>query len=122
MCARADPLPDRVIVWTKVTPASRADPVVVSWEVASDKAFTQVAAKGNAVTSAEVDFTVKVDATGLNPATSYYYRFSAGSVLSPIGTTKTLPAANADVSSFKLGVVRCVDARSSCRFCLSYRT
>src|SRR4051812_35964295 len=65
--ASGDPLTDRVILWTRVTPPAGEDakPVDVRWLVATDPALTRVVRKGTARTSAERDFTVKVDAGGL---------------------------------------------------------
>ena len=63
--ASGDPLQDRVILWTRVTPpASGARPasIEVRWQVASDERLTQVVARGAAPAAAERDFTVKVDA------------------------------------------------------------
>jgi alkaline phosphatase D len=48
---------------------------------------------------------VKVDVTGLQPATTYFYRFKNGSVLSETGRTRTLPVGN--VQQVKLGVFSC---------------
>ena len=56
-------------------------------------------------TGAARDFTVKVDATGLEPGTTYYYRFESLGARSAIGRTRTLPAAG--VSRLRLGVVSC---------------
>jgi len=46
-------------------------------------------------TSSAVDFTVKIEATGLRPDTTYYYRFrhgdEAGGSVSPVGKFKTAP-------------------------------
>jgi alkaline phosphatase D len=55
----------------------------------------------------DVDFVIKVDATGLAPATVYYYRFFTGGASSPIGRTKTLPAADAEVETMSLATVSC---------------
>src|SRR5262245_41635605 len=102
--ASGDPLADRVILWTRVTPrGSRAQ--TVSWQLASDEKVTQVVARGELETGAARDFTVKVDATGLTPGTTYYYRFAANNEWSPIGRTRTLPREN--VSRIRLGVVSC---------------
>lgn len=92
--ASGDPLADRVILWTRVTPADPAasGPRRVDWLVAADPALTQVVAQGRAFTGAWRDFTVKVDVGGLAPANTYYYRFSHDGEASPIGRTRTLPA------------------------------
>jgi alkaline phosphatase D len=102
--ASGDPLADRVIIWTRVNLAD-SSPTSVQWEVASDPGFVTVVASGTAATSADQDFTVKVDATGLQPATSYWYRFKQGSETSGTGRTKTLPTGN--VSQLRLGVFCC---------------
>ena len=63
--------------------------------IARDPRMSRVVDRGSARTSAARDFTVKVDAAGLDPASTYYYRFAARRERSPIGRTRTLPAANA---------------------------
>jgi alkaline phosphatase D len=104
--ASGDPLTDRVILWTRVTSASPGT-LNLSWEVASDANFGAIVARGTASTGPEQDYTVKVDATGLLPASEYYYRFYVGSEPSPTGRTKTLPTGN--VSRMRLGVVSCTN-------------
>src|SRR5262245_5600294 len=92
--ASGDPLGDRVILWTRVTPPptrSATGPIDVAWQIASDEALTQIVARGTAAAAEEKDFTVKVDAGGLRPGRTYYYAFRAGNERSPIGRTKTLP-------------------------------
>ena len=44
--ASGDPLIDRVIIWTRVTPPNFA-PVNVSWELATDKNFTSIFKSGS---------------------------------------------------------------------------
>ncbi|HWI17173.1 MAG TPA: alkaline phosphatase D family protein [Vicinamibacterales bacterium] len=102
--ASGDPLGDRVILWTRVTPATTGAQRV-SWVVASDEKVTQIVARGEVETGAARDFTVKVDPTGLKPATTYYFRFSCAGEQSVVGRTKTLPTGN--VSRVRLGVVSC---------------
>jgi alkaline phosphatase D len=103
--ASGDPLADRVLLWTRVTPAAAARPVDVGWRVASDPAMARLVASGTIRTAADRDFTIKVDAGGLEPATTYYYRFDVGSARSTIGRTRTLPAAS--VPRVRLAVVSC---------------
>lgn len=55
----------------------------VSWTVAKDKAFSTIVAKGSTTASAASDHTVKADIRGLEPATDYWFRFSAGGTDSP---------------------------------------
>jgi alkaline phosphatase D len=102
--ASGDPLTDRVILWTRVTPES-AGRVRVGWEVSDDAGFANVVASGSGATDAEVDYTLKVDVTGLAPGATYYYRFTTGNRLSPVGRTRTLPAGAVAAASF--AVVSC---------------
>ncbi|MBI3049107.1 MAG: alkaline phosphatase D family protein [Acidobacteria bacterium] len=94
--ASGDPLADRVILWTRITSSDARAAVDVNWRIATDPALGQVVARGTAQARAERDFTVKVDAGGLQPGRPYYYAFEAGGERSPVGRTKTLPAGPAD--------------------------
>ncbi len=104
--ASGDPLADRVILWTRATP-DRSGRFVVDWEVARDVSFAQIVARGSVETSEQQDFTVKVDAVGLQPDSVYYYRFLHGSEISPVGRTRTLPVGS--VSEVKLTVLSCAN-------------
>ena len=75
------------------------------WTIAADPAFARTVASGTVRTAADRDFTVKVDAGGLEQATTYYYRFEAGRERSPIGRTRTLPGDG--VERLRLAVVSC---------------
>lgn len=104
--ASGDPLQDRVILWTRVLPGSgQPEPLSVQWQVASDQRFNNIAASGKTMTGPERDFTVKVDATGLEAGKTYFYRFIAEGVQSVIGRTRTLPSAG--VAQTRLTVVSC---------------
>ncbi|WP_190134311.1 alkaline phosphatase D family protein [Streptomyces longispororuber] len=118
--ASGDPLPDGVLLWTRVTPTPDAVPgsgkgpdVTVRWEVAEDKGFSRVVGRGATTARAASDHTVKADVRGLRPAATYYYRFSVGdadggsAVLSPVGRTRTAPAHDAAAPGVRFGVVSC---------------
>ena len=97
--ASGDPLADRVILWTRVTPpdGGASTPAVdVRWRIAGDPALAQPVAQGTVRTTGERDFTVKVDAGGLQPGRPYYYAFETGGERSPVGRTRTLPAGVVD--------------------------
>ena len=89
--ASGDPLADRVILWTRFEADADGAPLDVYWEVATDVAFAERVLAGWTTTSAERDYTVKVDAAGLAAGASYYYRFRALGHDSPIGRTRTAP-------------------------------
>jgi alkaline phosphatase D len=114
--ASGDPLPDSVLLWTRVTPSPDALPgsglgpdVSVGWEVAADAGFKKIVARGTAATGAARDHTVKVIAGRLAPGTSYWYRFTLGRSVSPVGRSRTAPAAGAPVDRLKFGVVSCAN-------------
>jgi len=91
--ASGDPLADRVILWTRVTPEAPG-PVEVAFRLARDPGLRDVVARGSTTTGAARDFTVKIDALGLEPGATYYYRFDALGASSPVGRTRTLPPAS----------------------------
>lgn len=103
--ASGDPMADRVILWTRVTPAVATGSATVSWQVARDAKFGQIVSRGETQTGAARDFTVKVDVPGLEPGTAYYYRFESLGARSALGRTRTLPRDG--VSRLRLGVVSC---------------
>jgi alkaline phosphatase D len=105
--ASGDPLHDRVILWTRVSGAAAHETVDVDWMIARDPGMSRVVGRGRARTSAARDFTVKVDATGLDPAATYYYRFAARREQSPVGRTRTLPLANAQ--RLKVALASCAN-------------
>ncbi|WP_411111268.1 alkaline phosphatase D family protein [Streptomyces sp. c-19] len=114
--ASGDPLPDGVLLWTRVTPTPEAVPgsglgpdVQVGWEMAEDRAFARVVASGTTTASAASDHTVKADVRGLRPATSYWFRFTADSVVSPAARTRTAPALDAAAPGVRFGVVSCAN-------------
>lgn len=102
--ASGDPLAERVVLWTRVTP-SRDEDVDLTWEISTDERFTTIAKTGRVLTNATRDFTAKVDVEGLTPGTVYWYRFSVGDTRSPVGRTRTLP--KGDVGQVKLAVFSC---------------
>ncbi|WP_371796412.1 alkaline phosphatase [Streptomyces sp. NBC_01718] len=120
--ASGDPLPDGILLWTRVTPTPDAVPgsgrgadTAVRWEVAEDKEFARIVAQGSTVARAASDHTVKADVRGLAPATTYWFRFSAGdggAVRSAAGRTRTAPALGAATPGARFGVVSCANWES----------
>ncbi|WP_351088914.1 alkaline phosphatase D family protein [Shewanella sp. S1-49-MNA-CIBAN-0167] len=104
--ASGDPATDAVILWTRVTPDVEGD-ITVSWQVATDSNFTQLVTNGQMVTTKDRDYTVKVDAVGLEAGQQYFYRFTAGDTVSEIGQTRTLPEGS--VASVTLAVMSCAN-------------
>ncbi|WP_218122392.1 alkaline phosphatase D family protein [Blastococcus aurantiacus] len=114
--ASGDPLPDAVVLWTRVTPRPGDDPgtgrgpvVDVTWEVAADAQFRRIVRSGTVRTGPDRDHTVKVDATRLTPGTWYWYRFRCQGSTSPVGRTRTAPAHSAATPRLRMAVVSCAN-------------
>ena len=114
--ASGDPTPGGVLLWTRVTPTADSIPgsgagpsVTIDWQVASDAAFSSVVRAGAVPTGPDRDHTVKVEVTGLAPATTYWYRFGLAGSWSPTGRTMTAPAAGDAISRLRMGVVSCAN-------------
>lgn len=103
--ASGDPLADRLIIWTRVTPERMDSRIRVKWEIAEDPHFTSIYKSDTTSTFASKDYTVKVDVDGLQPNHTYYYRFNAFGKNSITGRTKTTPVTVAD--SLRFAVVSC---------------
>ncbi|KAA5833508.1 alkaline phosphatase D family protein [Saccharopolyspora hirsuta] len=102
--ASGDPLPDGVVLWTRLAPKPTADDglggmpdkvVPVQWEVAEDEQFTKVVQSGEAQAAPELGHSVHVELEDLRPGAEYFYRFRAEGEISPVGRTRTAPAADA---------------------------
>lgn len=100
--ASGDPLPDGVILWTRFVGGDGR----IAWEISEDENFSRVAARGEAQASATSDFCAKVDARGLQPGRTYFYRFLSGSGPSLVGRTRTAPT---DPQSLSVGLVSCAN-------------
>jgi alkaline phosphatase D len=111
--ASGSPRPGSVVLWTRILPnpldARSAGPLpyTVRWEIAEDEAFRHVAAKGSTTALPELAHSVHVDANGLRPDRWYWYRFMLGDAVSPIGRTRTAPAANAMPASLRFAFASC---------------
>lgn len=104
--ASGDPTPDAVVLWTRVTPpSSNFGSIEVKWKIATDTAFLNTVNGGIFVTDSSRDYTVKVDATGLQPNTWYYYEFTALGKNSLTGRTKTTPSGG--VEQLRFAVMSC---------------
>ncbi|KAI1865129.1 hypothetical protein JX265_008176 [Neoarthrinium moseri] len=135
--ASGDPWPESVILWTRAAPSLASDqsnvtvegtaqlfnhdtgqyvvadpnPICVEWKVfqAGYSTESKAVSTGQAYTTSDIDYTVKVEATGLQPFTTYNYQFNicGTNITSPLGRTKTAPPADGDVSGIKFVVFSC---------------
>lgn len=106
--ASGDPLTNKVIIWTRLTPDTGfVGSANVDWRVALDTGMTSIVQSGTHTTDISRDYTVKVDVTGLQPNTWYYYEFTYNGDNSIRGRTKTTPVGMKD--SLRFAVVSCAD-------------
>ena len=104
--ASGDPLEDRVILWTRVTP-QQAGPVEVILEVSENKNFSKVAYSKKLHTSSLSDYTIKYDFLAkqyCNSDNGFFYRFRAGNSVSETGRSKTF---SKNIRSAKIAIFSC---------------
>ncbi|MCU1354256.1 MAG: alkaline phosphatase [Acidimicrobiales bacterium] len=111
--ASGDPLPDGFVLWTRLAPApihgGGMPPVdvPVRWQVANDERFTDVVADGLATASPRWGHAVHVDVRHLQPARTYWYRFTTAGQASDTGRTRTAPAQHASVERLRFLFASC---------------
>ena len=104
--ASGDPLEDRVILWTRITP-QQAGPAEITLEISENENFSKIAYSKKLQTSSLSDYTVKYDFLAKQYCDSdegFFYRFRAGSSISEIGKSKTF---SKNTESVKIGVFSC---------------
>ena len=103
--ASGEPAADAMLFWTRFVPASEQQ-IELALEVSKTDDFARPVASGKVIAGPWRDYTAKLALDGLEPATSYYYRFRApdGSV-SPVGMTRTLPEGGVD--AFRAAIFSC---------------
>jgi alkaline phosphatase D len=111
--ASGEPSSDGFVIWTRLAPKPLEGGgmpnalVEVSWEVAEDDQFAKVAGRGTAIATPQLAHSVHVELSGLKPDCWYWYRFKAGSEISPIGKARTFPEANAEPNQLKFAFASC---------------
>jgi len=111
--ASGDPLPDGVVLWTRLAPRPLEGGgmpmagVEVDWELARDARFQSIMQKGTSLARPELAHSVHVEVAGLEPGREYWFRFHAGDEVSQIGRTKTAPPAGANVDRLRFAVCGC---------------
>jgi alkaline phosphatase D len=113
--AAGDPLPDRLMLWTRLvkdplrSSSMPARDVTVQYEVSTDSRFRTIVKRANAVARASLAHSVHVDVGQLKPHTEYHYRFRVGNYVSPAGRARTAPARNASPSGLRFAIANCQD-------------
>jgi alkaline phosphatase D len=113
--ASGEPSPDGFVIWTRLaTNPLSADgmggmstPVSVMWEVATDDGMHKVVRSGNTEADGRWAHSVHVEVGGLEPNRPYWYRFTAAGEQSPVGRTRTAPAADASPDRLRFAFASC---------------
>ncbi len=114
--ASGDPMPDGVVLWTRLAPDPFAAdglggmpdrPVRVHYEVATDERFRKVVRRGSVVATPELAHSVHPEVHGLAPDRVYFYRFRTGTAISPVGRTRTTPRALSMPRDLKFAFASC---------------
>jgi len=114
--ASGDPLPDGVVLWTRLAPDPLAEDgkggmldeaYGVRYEVAEDEGFRRIVKRGAVEATPELGHSVHAEVSGLRPGREYFYRFKAGPVVSPVGRTKTAPPAGAALAALSFAFASC---------------
>ena len=111
--ASGAPRPTGVVLWTRLAPdplnggGLGPEPISVRWEVAHDEQFSRLAQSGAVDALAADAHSVHVEVPGLDPDRWYFFRFMAGSEVSPTGRTRTAPAAIATLERLRFVFASC---------------
>lgn len=113
--ASGDPLPDSVVLWTRLAPdplnggGMPARNVPVQWQISTDANMSKVVLRGTVIATPELAHSVRVVVGGLQPDRWYWYQFKAGNEVSRIGRTRTAPALGTPVNQLRFAFASCQD-------------
>ncbi|MFD2680288.1 alkaline phosphatase D family protein [Bacillus seohaeanensis] len=111
--ASGDPLPDGIVLWTRIAPeplkggGAPSRNIPVHWELAKDEHFRHIVQRGTEIARPELAHSIHVEVENLHSDTVYFYRFKVGQEYSPVGKTKTLPTSGTHVSSLSFAFASC---------------
>jgi alkaline phosphatase D len=101
------PSPDGVVLWTRLAAGLDLLAVRVRWEIASDESMRSIVLSGETLAEPDWGHSIHVEAKGLAPDRWYWYRFMAAGAESPIGRTRTAPAADAASARLRFAFASC---------------
>jgi alkaline phosphatase D len=105
--ASGSPRADRLVLWTRLLGEALPETVDVHWELAEDEGFKTIAARGSERAVAAEAHSVHAEPQGLRPDRWYWYRFSALGQRSPVGRTRSAPAADATPGRLRFAIASC---------------
>ncbi len=111
--ASGEPLPDSVVLWTRLAPDPLAGgglpPEIypVQWEIATDDAMRTIVQRGTELATPQLGHSIHAEVHGLEADRWYWYRFRCGDAVSPIGRTRTTPPVHAIPDRMRFAFVSC---------------
>jgi alkaline phosphatase D len=111
--ASGDPSSDGFVLWTRLAPqpvlggGMPQENIEVTWELLSDDDKVNVLKTGTFVATPEMAHAVHVELSGLEADRWYRYRFHAAGYTSPIGRTRTFPAADVMPERMRMAFASC---------------
>lgn len=112
--ASGDPEANGMVLWTRLAPSPleldygmAQEPVEVTWEVAHDEGFRRIETRGTTMALPELGHALHVEVEGLAPERWYFFRFRCGDAQSPVGRTRTMPAADSQPDRLRFAFASC---------------
>jgi alkaline phosphatase D len=101
------PSPSGVVLWTRLTGDLGPASIPVRWQLASDEGMLAIVVSGEITAEQQWAHSTRVEVQGLDPDRWYWYRFTAGDAQSPVGRTRTAPAAAAIAQRLRFAFASC---------------
>ena len=101
------PSPSSVVLWTRLMGDFSLGSIPVRWELSEDEAMKKAVLSGEETADPAWAHSVRTEVQGLEPDRWYWYRFTAGDAQSPIGRTRTAPAAAAPTQRLRFAFASC---------------
>ena len=96
--ASGDPTETGFVLWTRLAPEPLAESggmpreiVEVRWELADDEGMHTIRQSGVTVATPQLGHSVHVEVEGLDADRWYFYRFTCGDAISPVGRARATP-------------------------------
>lgn len=118
--ASGSPTHDSVVLWTRLVldgddgflasilnRGMGSESITVRWEIAQDDQFSRIVQSGQSQAVGALAHSVHVEVPNLQPDRWYFYRFMAGDVISPVGRTRTFPAAGSPAAKLRMAYASC---------------
>ncbi len=111
--ASGSPTANSIVLWSRLIDSGifgsrlQNEPIEVKWEIAEDAEFKKIIKVGISMALPELAHSVHAEIDQLPANKWFYYRFLCGGSVSPVGKTRTLPAANEFVKNLKFAYASC---------------